>query len=199
VISNIDQIKQGPVLLDVSLFITTLFKEDNSANVGVSRESFFLLERCKNLVVQGYVAPETATRLWKIFTMIGESEANGGQFSLTMKLPQKPAIRPEFPTARRMSSFAKSNFHILRITPRTVERAVELWEATGAGIEACVSLSAFREFARPPFVVVTANDHYDALASDEVNVVKPSDARKKPSEFKRRPPSALDSGDLMIT
>lgn len=184
-------------MLDVSVFITSLFTGDRTSHVAVSSECSYLLERCKTSQVNAYVAPEGATRLWKLLCVVSESIGNNAQFSLAAKLPQKPKI-PDYPLAPdRMKAFCASPFHVLRITSGTIERAVELWERTGAGIEACVALCAFQEFARPPYFVVTANDHYDELASTDVLILKPDLAKKRPA-FIPRPPAALEGGDLMI-
>jgi len=195
---TIDQIKSGPVLLDASVFITSLFTSDRTSHVAVSSECSYLLERCKTSEVSAYVAPEGATRLWKLLCVVSESIGNNAQFSIAAKLPQKPKIAA-YPLAQdRMRAFSASPFHILRISSGTIERAVTLWERTGAGIEACVALCAFKEFARSPYIVVTANDHYDELASDEVLILKPDLTKKRPT-FVPRPPAALEGGDLMIT
>jgi len=79
----------------------------------------------------------------------------------------------------------------------TRERSVDLWEKSGAGIEACVALSAFQEISGPPYVVVTANNHYDELASESVFVVRPT-ILEKAGEC-TSPRKAADRGDLIIS
>jgi hypothetical protein len=115
-----------------------------------------------------------------------------------MVLPQKPKVQKLGQVVQRMNGFVMSPFHILRVTSSTLERAVELWEKSRAGIEACVAVCAFQEVGDPPYVVVTVNDHYNELANFGISVFKPSDLRRGPSSYVQPHSQALDSGDLNI-
>ena len=190
-ITEIAQITKGPVLLDFSALMSAVFTDKREANVGRSSECSYLLERCAEFQVHGYIAPEAVTRLWKIFCTVSDGLE-------TKLLPQKPAVSTIYQTANRMKAFSKSPFHILRISSATLERSVDLWEKTGAGIEACVAISAFREVVPAPHIVVTANNHYIELIKDNVLVIKPK-LSQDGTQFITRPPEAFDRGSLMIS
>lgn len=197
-ITSLNEIKTGSVLMDASVLMASILTEQNASHVIASTELHFLLDRCHSSQVHAWVTPEAATRLWKALGMIGEQTALG-KLAVGSSLKQKPKVLPHIQAAQRMKAFALSPFHLLRISSATLERSVDLWEKTGAGIEACVALSAFQEIGGPPYVVVTANNHYDELASESVFIVRPTVQEKAGIGSGTRPQWSVDGGGLMFS
>lgn len=166
-IRSINRIQGKAVLVDYSAFIAAVFTgEDGDSFLN---ECSAFLDYCAKQNIMVYVTQDAVTHLWKSLFLASKKSKSWG---LVDKLPLSYLDQP----TDRIRAFMESPIQLMQITPSIMTHAVEMWEQSKgeANIDACVALSAFQSGSPAPYVVVTANNHYDRFSSKDLLIMKPS-------------------------